>query len=358
MVKEAGMERFYDVVKEISLGEIEEITGARLLDPAKRNFKVSNLASLESMDGNSVIYVAMDANVSKLLDKSAKYKKMLERASAGAAFITGENAGLLPESVVALATPDPKLAFIMLAEHMYRDKALARRGISPHACIHDSVKFKDRSSVHVGEFAVIEEGVEIGEGCYIGAGAKIKAGVSMGKDCIIRENAVVSHAILGNGVRIGEGTVIGGNGFGWHSGARGHVWVPQMGRVVLKDNVDVGCNACLDRGAIDDTVIGQGTKIDNLVQIGHNVRIGENCILAGLSGVAGSTIMGDWVLVGAQAGISGHLNIGSGSQIGAGAGVIQDLPPNSGVSGYPALPMRDFLKQSAMLRRMMKKKKD
>jgi UDP-3-O-[3-hydroxymyristoyl] glucosamine N-acyltransferase len=249
------------------------------------------------------------------------------------------------------------MAFIRLTLRFYRDRALEFGGVSSKASIHESVKFKDRASTHVGDFAVMEAGVEIGARCYVGAGAKIKAGVSMGDDCVVKENAVISHAALGNRVGVGECSVIGGSGFGWHSGAQGHTWMPQLGRVVLEDDVDVGANSCIDRGALDDTVIGAGTKIDNLVQIAHNVRTGKHCIFAGTCGVAGSTTFGDFVLVGAGAGISGHLNIGSGVQIGARGGVIQDLPPGANVDGYPAMPVRDFLKQTVLLRRMVKGKK-
>ncbi|MDR2098418.1 MAG: UDP-3-O-(3-hydroxymyristoyl)glucosamine N-acyltransferase [Rickettsiales bacterium] len=350
------MERFYDIIAEITLGEIERLTGAKLADESRRGFKVTNLGSLERMDGRSVIYVAFDSAAAKSLNMDAKYRELLKGATAGAAFVDERGARLLPACVIPLVTPDPKLAFIRLTEYMYKDKAIAMRGVSERASIHPSVEFKDKGRVHVGDFAVLEEGVSLGADCYIGAGAKIKAGVAMGDGCIIRENAVVSHAVLGDNVRVGEGTVIGGNGFGWHSGPSGHTWVPQLGRVVLESGVDIGSNTCVDRGAIGDTVIGAGTKIDNLVQVAHNVRIGRNCIFAGMSGIAGSTVIGDWTLVGAQAGISGHLTIGAGSQIGASAGVIQDLPPGSKVAGYPAVPAREFLKQAALMKRMYRKK--
>ena len=351
------MEQFYEISAPVTLAEVEELAGARLVDDSRCGSKVSGLAPLESAGPDSVAYFSTGMNASDALDHAAKYRSMLAGLGAGACFVSEPEAGLLPAGVAALVTPDPKMAFIKMAQYFYGDRSLAFKGISPNASIHDSVKFKDRPSCHVGDFAVIEEGVEIGAGCYIGAGAKIKAGVSMGDGCVIRENAVVSHASLGSRVGIGEGSVVGGAGFGWHSGPRGHVWVPQLGRVVLGDDTDVGSNSCIDRGTIGDTVIGAGTKIDNLVQIGHNVKTGVNCIFAGMCGSAGSTEFGDWVLVGAGTGVSGHLKIGSGVQIGAGAGVIQDIPAGAKVSGYPAMPVHDFLKQAALLRRMVKGKK-
>ena len=350
------MQNFYNILKSITLKEIAEITDGKIDE--KYNSKViTNMGSLEEADENSIIYLALGNAVSAALDKSAEYKEKLKNIKAGACFIEEKNLEYLPSGIIPVIVKDPKLAFINLTYKFFEDKAVVKKGISDKAFIDESVKFKNRKSVHIGPFAVIEEGVTIGENCYIGSGAKIKSGVQIGDNCTIKENAVVSHAILGNNVNIGEQSVIGGNGFGWHSGSFGHIWVPQLGSVILEDNVDIGINSAVDRGAIGDTVIGRGTKIDNLVQVGHNVKTGKNCILAGMAGVAGSSTLGDWVLVGASAGISGHLTIGDGTEIGARGGVIQSLPAGSKVSGYPAMPVSDFLKQAAMLRRMVKKRK-
>ncbi|MDR3126501.1 MAG: UDP-3-O-(3-hydroxymyristoyl)glucosamine N-acyltransferase, partial [Rickettsiales bacterium] len=289
------------------------------------------------------------------LEKVAEYKRNLSASKAGACFITKEDAALLPPGVVPAITDDPELAFVKLEEYFSRDRALEKRGISDRADIDPSAKIG--KGVHVGPFAVIEADVVIGDGCYIGAGAKIKVGCGLGPGCIVRENAVVGHAVLGAGVVIAEGAVIGNDGFGWHSSAAGHRWVPQIGRVILGDGVFVGANSTIARGSQGDTVVGRGTKMDSLCLVSHNDRLGENCIMAGMSGIAGSTVLGDWVLVGAQAGISGHLKIGDGVHIGAGGGVIQDLAPGAKVSGYPAQPIPDFLRQAAMLRTMVRKKK-
>ncbi len=349
------MERFYHITKSITLGEIAKLTDAKI-DEKYNNFEITNLGSLENANEKSIIYFSLGNTVSNALDKSSEYKEKLKKVSAGACFITDENKNLLPSSIIPVVVNDPKLAFIILTYKFFEDKSIIKKGISTDSFIDSSVIFKNKDTVHIGHFVVIEENVEIGENCYIGSGAKIKTGVKIGNNCVIKENAVISHAILGDNVKIGEGSCIGGDGFGWHSGSFGHMWVPQLGRVILEDNVEIGINTSIDRGALDDTIIGKGTKIDNLIQIGHNCKIGKNCILAAMSGVAGSTILEDWVLLGAAAGISGHLKIGAGSQIGAGAGVIQSLPAKSIVSGYPAQPVSDFLKQTALLRRMLRKK--
>ena len=351
------MKRFYKILENITLKEIATITEAKL-DPKYNDYQITNLGSLEHADKQSVIYLALGFAVSSALDKSTEYKEKLKHINAGACLIDEKNVNLLPDGIIPLVVKDPKLAFIKLTHKFYQDKSIIFHGISEHADIAPSVKFKNKSTVHIGPFSVIEDGVEIGENTYIGSGVKVKAGTIIGDNCIIRENAVISHSIIGNYVNIGECSVIGGNGFGWHSGSHGHMWVPQLGRVILEDYVDIGVNSCVDRGTIVDTVIGSDTKIDNLVQIGHNVRIGKHCIIAGKSGIAGSAILGDWVLVGASSGIQGHLSVGSGTQIAALSGVIEPLPAGSKVAGYPAQPLKNFLRQAILLRHMVKKEKD
>ena len=351
------MDNFYNKLDFITIAEIAKITGGEF-DKQFSDFKITNLGSLEIFDKTSIIYLDLVASLNKQLDKSAEYKEKLKNITAGACFITRDNLSLLPDSIIPVIVPNPKLAFIKLTDVFYTDNATIKKGISRFASVDDTVTFKNKDSVHIGDFAVIEQGVYIGENCYIGSGVKIKAGVQIGDNCLIKENAVISHSIIGNNVNIGEGSCIGGNGFGWYSGSFGHIWVQQLGRVVLHDNTDIGINTCIDRGTIGDTVIGKGTKIDNLVQIGHNVKIGENCIFAGMSGIAGSTTVGNWVLVGAGAGISGHLNIGNGVQISAKAGVAQDIPDGEKVGGYPSMPLKDFLKSAILIRHMVKTKKN
>ena len=349
------MEKFYDILKSITLKEVCDLTGASV-DAKYNDDVVTNMGTLEVFNENSIIYFAA-GNVSKQLDKFHEYKEKLKSVKAKACFINQNNLELLPANIIPIICDDPKLAFIKLSYKFYEDKALIKAGISKFSIIKEGVVFKDKRSVHIGDFAVIEAGVEIGANCYIGAGVKIKAGVKIGDNCVIKENAVISHAVVGNFVNIGENTTIGGNGFGWHSGRNGHIWVPQLGSVILEDFVDIGANTAIDRGTLDNTLIGEGTKIDNLVQIGHNVKIGKHCILAGKSGVAGSSVLGNFVLVGAAAGVSGHLKVGDFAQIGAASVVIQNVEAGEKVAGYPAVKLRDFLKQSVLLKKLLKSKK-
>jgi len=225
--------------------------------------------------------------------------------------------------------------------------------VHPSAVIDPSVVVDP--SVEIGPFAVIGANVQMGRGCQIGAGAVIAAGVVMGEQCRIGPLATVTHAILGNRVYIYPGARIGQEGFGFAITATGFLTVPQLGRVVLHDDVEIGANSTVDRGAAHDTVIGAGSRIDNLVQIGHNTQIGRLCAMAGQSGTAGSTVLEDFVQVGAQAGLGGHLRVGAKARIGPQAGVMSDVEAGLDVIGSPAMPVREFFRNVAVLRRLARK---
>jgi UDP-3-O-[3-hydroxymyristoyl] glucosamine N-acyltransferase len=211
------------------------------------------------------------------------------------------------------------------------------------------------ANVEVGALAVIGAHVEIGPLCRIGAGAVIGEGVVLGSECRVGPLASISHALLGNRVYVYPGARIGQDGFGFAITAQGFLTVPQLGRVILQDDVEIGANSTVDRGAALDTVIGAGTRIDNLVQIGHNVRMGQHCVVAGQAGISGSAVLEDFVQVGAQAGLTGHLRIGARARIGAQAGIMSDVDAGSDVVGSPAMPVREFFRNVAVLRRLARK---
>jgi UDP-3-O-[3-hydroxymyristoyl] glucosamine N-acyltransferase len=189
----------------------------------------------------------------------------------------------------------------------------------------------------------------IGAGAVIGAHAVIGPDVHIGRGSTIGANASVSHALIGDRVIIHPGARIGQDGFGFAMGPRGHLKAPQVGRVIIQNDVEIGANTTIDRGANRDTIIGEGTKIDNLVQIGHNVTIGRHCVIVSQVGVSGSTDIGDFVAIGGQAGLTGHLRIGAGAQIAAKAGVMNDVPAGQRWGGAPALPIREYFRQVAAL---------
>ena len=207
-------------------------------------------------------------------------------------------------------------------------------------------------SAEVGPFAVVGARAEIGPACRIGPGAVIGEGVQIGPHCRVGAQASISHAILGARVYVYPGARIGQEGFGFAVGPAGFVTVPQLGRVLLEDDVEVGANSTIDRGSTQDTVIGAGSRLDNLVQIGHNVRLGRCCIVVSQAGISGSTVLEDFVVVAAQAGLVGHLRIGAKARIGAQAGVMRDVAAGADVLGAPAIPVREFFRQVATLRKL------
>ncbi|MEO8684038.1 MAG: UDP-3-O-(3-hydroxymyristoyl)glucosamine N-acyltransferase, partial [Devosia sp.] len=208
--------------------------------------------------------------------------------------------------------------------------------------------------VVLGTNVVIGSGVEIGRGTIIGANTVIGAGVTIGRNCIIAANTTIDCAHLGNNVIIHSGVRIGTEGFGWLDHGQTNRKVPQLGRVIVQDRVEIGANSTIDRGALGDTVLGEGSKIDNLVQIGHNCRIGRNCLIAAMSGLSGSTVVGDGVLMGGGVGTSGHLSIGAGSVVHGRAAVTKNWPAGSKLAGAPAQDIRDFWREIAVMRRLSK----
>jgi len=225
-----------------------------------------------------------------------------------------------------------------------------RAGVHPHAVVEAGAEIDP--TAEIGPFAVIGAGARIGPGCRIGPGAVIGPGVQMGADCRVGASASLSHALLGARVYVYPGARIGQDGFGFAMTDRGFVTVPQLGRVILEDDVEVGANSTIDRGSAQDTVIGAGSRLDNLVQIGHNVRLGRCCVIVAQAGISGSTVLEDFVMVGGQGGLTGHLRIGRKARIGAQAGVMADVAAGTEVVGSPAMPVREFFRQVVALRRL------
>ena len=208
----------------------------------------------------------------------------------------------------------------------------------------------------IGANAVIEAEVRLGARCEVGANTVIGAGVEIGDDCRIAANVTLSHCLIGSRVVLHPGVRIGQPGFGFAPDVGAAVKIPQLGRVIIGDDVDIGANTTVDRGSGHDTVVGPGTMIDNLVQIGHNVVLGRGCILAAQVGISGSTKLGDFVMAGGQVGMAGHLNVGAGARIAGKAGVMRDVEPGATLVGSPAIPTAAFWRQVAALKRLTTKK--
>ena len=221
--------------------------------------------------------------------------------------------------------------------------------IAPTACIHPAARIGEGCSIGPG--AVIEERARIGRNTRVAANAVIAKGVEIGENCSVGAGACLTHCVVGDRVRILPGACIGQEGFGFAMDPAGHVRIPQMGRVLIEDDVEIGANACIDRGAGPDTVIGRGAMIDNLVQIGHNVVVGPGCVIVAQVGISGSTRLGRGVSIGGQAGLAGHLTLGDGCQVAAQSGIMRNVPARARMMGYPAVTTREFFRQVAWLAR-------
>ena len=288
-----------------------------------------------------------------------RYADALAATRAGAVIVHPDLAARAPQGCVPLVTTEPYLGWARVAA-LFHPAPPAEPGIhanawvEPHAAIDPSAE--------IGPFACIGAGARIGPRCRVGAHAVIGPGVVLGADCRIGPGATVTHAILGARVVVHPGARIGQEGFGFATDPKGpggiprFVPVPQLGRVLIGDDADIGANTTIDRGSAQDTVIGPGSRLDNLVQIGHNVRLGRCCVVVAQAGISGSTEIGDFAVVAAQAGLTGHLRIGARARIGAQAGVMADVAEGQDVVGSPAMPVRSFFRQVAILRRLAERK--
>ncbi len=334
--------RFFDRSGPFSLEALAGLSGARLQNPSDGERLIGDVAPLESAGPEDVTFL-----------DNRKYLDAFSRSGAGAAFIDQRLADRAPAGMALLVTREPYKAFARAAQAFYPIKpVLPRRAVSavidPTAIVPEDCD--------IGAHAVIEAGVRLGPRCQIGPNTVIEAGVELGEDCRIAANVTLSHCRIGARVILHPGVRIGQAGFGFAPDPKGPIKIPQLGRVLIGDDVDIGANTTIDRGSGNDTVIGPGTMIDNLVQIGHNVVLGRGCILAGQVGISGSTKLGDFVMAGGQAGLAGHLNIGSGVRIAAKAGLMRDVEPGTTVAGAPALPITSWMRQVAMLQRLARKK--
>lgn len=281
-----------------------------------------------------------------------KYLHLLAETRAGAVILRGELAGSVPDGATAITTDTPYEAWAKACA-LFHPAPAAVPGTHPTAVIGEGAEID--ASAEIGPCAVIGAGAKIGAGTSIGPHAVIGPGVEIGAKCRIGAGASIGFALIGDRVTIHTGVRIGQDGFGFATTPQGFLSVPQLGRVIVEHDVDIGANSTIDRGSATDTVIGAGTRIDNLVQVGHNVRIGKCCVLVSQSGVSGSTTLEDFVVLAGQAGISGHLTLGKGARIGPQAGVMSDVKPGIDVLGSPAQPVKDFMREVATLRRFARR---
>ncbi len=284
-----------------------------------------------------------------------RYARALETTTATACFVSKRFASLVPGHTIALVTPEPYRAFAKALAVIYPSatrpsSSFDASGVSPGSFVHPQARLETGVTVDPG--AIIGPGAEIGRGSLVGANAVIGPEVRIGRDCSVGPNASVHNALIGNRVIMHGGVRIGQDGFGFAMGPNGHLKVPQIGRVIIQDDVEIGANTTIDRGASRDTVIGEGTKIDNLVQIAHNVVIGRHCVIVAQVGISGSSTLEDFVVLAGQAGVAGHVRIGAGAVVAGSSSVSKDIPPGAKWCGTPAKPLRDWIREAAAVKKI------
>lgn len=328
--------RFYENLGPVSLADLAKLTGSSFVGDG--SVTIHSVAPLGKAGEGAVAFLS-----------DRRYADELIGTKASACFLTAEAAEAAPDGCTALVTKFPQAAWAAAAGRLHRPRL--HEGAAP---VHPTAELEE--DVRVAAGAVIGAGARIGRGTSIGPNAAIGPGVAIGRNCRIGANAYVGFALVGDGVQIMANAVVGEAGFGATGAATGVVDIPQLGRVILQDNVTVGANSCIDRGAWDDTVIGENTKIDNLVQIAHNVRIGRNVLMAAQVGISGSTVVEDGVQFGGRAGVADHVTIGAGARLAAGSGTFKNVPPGQTWGGVPARPLREWMKESAWVMRNASRK--
>jgi UDP-3-O-[3-hydroxymyristoyl] glucosamine N-acyltransferase len=337
-----GDSRFFDKAGPFALDAVAALAQGEILR--------AELLAATKLTGVAPLQTATPAEVSVL--HNPRYAEALQQTRAGLVVVPASQAQRVPATSAAIVSKEPHAAWAKIAT-LFHPPPAARPGIHVSAVIDPAAQVDP--TAEIGPNAVICARAEIGAHCQIGPNATVGEGVIIGPACRIGANASLSHAILGARVYVYPGARIGQEGFGFAITDQGFITVPQLGRVILEDDVEIGANATVDRGASHDTIIGAGTRIDNLVQIGHNVRIGRACVLAALSGISGSSVLEDFVQLGAQAGLAGHLRIGARARIGAQAGVMSDVAAGETLVGSPALPIKEFFRNVAVLRKLARK---
>ncbi len=337
--------RFFHVRKPLTLPEMSKISGAALVRGSSADV-FSSVSALED---------ATPEDLSML--HNSRYREILRKTQAGAVIVSPGDVNDVPVSISVLATPQPLKAFALILDALYGEETSDDSLIHPHAVIHPTAHLK--AGCRVGAGAVIGARVHIGENSWIGAQSVIGESVQIGSHCRIGPQVTISHAILGSHVKVKPGASIGQSGFGFFmgEGSEAHVTQLQLGRVLMGDYVEVGSHTTIDRGSLKDTVIEDFVRIDNSVQVAHNVHLGRGVVLVSQVGIAGSTSIGAGSVLGGQVGVAGHLTIGSGVRVAAKSGVTRDIPSGETWGGMPAVPIQRWRRQVGTLSRLASLKK-
>lgn len=333
---------FFDNSGPYSLQDLAAIGQADLQRAQNPKQQIEDVQSLDAALPGTLTFLS-----------NPKYLGAFKKSKASACIVAERYVTDAPDGMALLVTTDPYKAYAKISQHFYPK-------VSGSGDIHESSIISPLArignNVSIGPGTVIEEGAVIGDGTVIGPLCFVGRNTKIGEACQLDSHATVRYCHMGDNVKIYSGARIGEDGFGFAPDPAGHIKIPQLGRVVIGSNVEIGANTTIDRGAGPDTIIGDNCWIDNLVQIAHNVRLGQGCIIAAQCGISGSTVLEDFVLLGGQVGLAGHITIGTGAQITAKSGVMSDIPAGKVYAGFPALPRKEFFRSIAVLRRFGKDK--
>jgi UDP-3-O-[3-hydroxymyristoyl] glucosamine N-acyltransferase len=335
---------FFPPVAPLTLAEIAALTGVETPAAIDAAVRYDGVGPLDAAGASQVSFL-----------DNAQYVAQAAATRAGIVIVGQRHADKVAKTSIVLVAKEPYRAFAKVAAALFPasmrpQPIFGGRGVATGACVHPDARLEHGVVVDPG--AVIGAGAEIGANSVICANVVIGPGVTIGRDSAIAANVTIVHSHLGNRVIVHPGCNIGQDGFGFAMGPQGHLKVPQVGRVIIQDDVEIGAGTCIDRGMNRDTVIGEGTKIDNMVQIAHNVTIGRHCVIVSQVGLAGSCILKDFVVIGGQAGVIGHAKVGMGAQIAATSSVARDVPPGERWGGTPAKPIRELFREISAIDRL------
>ena len=336
--------RFFTRAGPFKVSDIALQIGAQVPDGVDADRLISDLEDIATASDDSLCFVT---------DK--KYLPQLAETRAAAVLVGKAHVNACPPHIIALACDDPYAGMARVAQAFYPDAARARPmpgHVPPGSpAVHPTARIGQ--NCEIADSVTIGANAEIGDNTHIAANVVIGAGVTLGRDCTLGSGVVIGYSLIGDRVIINSGSRIGQCGFGFAPG-KAHIKVPQLGRVIIQADVEMGANCAIDRGTLGDTIVGEGSKLDNLVHLAHNVVVGRHVFMAGQSGIAGGTHIGDYCQVGGQAGIYGHLTLGANVVVGAKSSVTRSFPDNTQLMGIPARPAREFLRETATLKRLGK----
>ena len=339
---------FHNVAGPFSLEILAKLVNGKIYDGSKNNdfgsdkYLIYGASDIDNAKKDHITFISIKKTIAKIKNSKAL-----------ACIVDKYNPKYFPSNMVCLEVKDPHIAFATISQKFYPDM-IVKPKISKNCEIADSCNLSD--TVRIDSYTVIEDNVNIGKNVWIGNGCYIGKNVKINDNTRIMSNVTIECAEIGSNVLIYPGVRIGQRGFGFAPSKYGHIRVPQVGKVIINNNVEVGANSCIDRGSFGDTIIGEGTYIDNLVHVAHNVKIGKHCAIAGQVGIAGSAVIDDYCMFGGQVGIGGHIKIGKGVQAGGQAGITKNLKDGSKVSGTPAISLNDYHRQSILLKKIIKDK--